>query len=73
MMGRAAHMTTSPASSATLVPNSSLWVAMPRTLAVATSAPNTTRPTRPPGTVLGSVIMKNRKIIVSGDVTMTRQ
>ena len=66
-------MTTRPASSATLVPNSSLWVAMPSTLATATSDPKMTRPTLPPGTVLGSVIMKNRKIIVSGDVTMTRQ
>ena len=32
-----------------------------------------TRPTRPDGVVLGSVIMKNRKIITSGEVTMTRQ
>ena len=31
------------------------------------------RPTRPAGTVLGSVIMKNRKISTSGDVTITRQ
>ena len=30
-------------------------------------------PDSPAGTVLGSVIMKNRKIIVSGEVTMTRQ
>ena len=29
-------------------------------------APNTTRPTRPAGTVFGSVIMKNRKISSSG-------
>ena len=38
-----------------------------------TSTPNTTRPTRPAGTVLGSVIMKNRKISTSGEVTITRQ
>ena len=36
-------------------------------------APNTTRPTRPAGTVFGSVIMKNRKISTSGEVTITRQ
>ncbi len=32
-----------------------------------TLTPNTSRPRRPAGTVRGSVIMKNRKIIVSGD------
>ena len=32
-----------------------------------------TRPTWPAGTVLGSVIMKNRKIRTSGEVTITRQ
>ncbi len=42
-------------------------------LATATSIPNTTRPTCPVGTVFGSVIMKNRKIMSSGEVTMTRQ
>ena len=46
---------------------------MSRTLATATSTPKTTRPTCPAGTVLGSVIMKNRKIITSGEVTTTRQ
>ena len=39
----------------------------------ATSSPNTIRPTRPAGTVFGSVIMKKRKIITSGEVTTTRQ
>ena len=39
----------------------------------ATRRPNTTRPTRPAGTVFGSVIMKNRKISTSGEVTITRQ
>ena len=32
-----------------------------------------TRPTCPSGTVFGSVIMKNRKIMTSGEVTITRQ
>ena len=31
------------------------------------------RPTRPGGTVFGSVIMKNRKMRTSGEVTITRQ
>ena len=72
-IGRAAQITTSPARSPTLVPNSSVCGAISRTLATATSTPKTTRPTRPLGTVLGSVIMKNRKIITSGEVTTTRQ
>ena len=42
-------------------------------LATATSTPKTIRPTRPAGTVFGSVIMKNRKIRTSGEVTITRQ
>ena len=46
---------------------------MSRTLVTATSTPKTKRPTRPAGTVFGSVIMKNRKIITSGEVTTTRQ
>ena len=71
--GRAAHTTTSPASSPTLVPNSLVWGAMSRVLATATRKPKTTRPTRPAGEVFGSVIMKNRKIRTSGEVTMTRQ
>ena len=56
-----------------MVPNSLVWGAIRSVLASATTRPNTTRPTRPAGTVLGSVIMKNRKISTSGDVTMTRQ
>jgi len=41
-------------------------------LAMATRRPNATRPTRPAGTVFGSVIMKNRKIMTSGEVTIAR-
>ena len=66
-------MTTRPDSSATLVPNSLVWGAIRSVLAIATRKPNATRPTRPAGTVFGSVIMKNRKIRTSGEVTMTRQ
>ncbi len=55
------------------MPNSFVCGAMSSVLATATRSPNTTRPTRPAGTVFGSVIMKNRKIRTSGDVTMTRQ
>ena len=56
-----------------MVPNSFVCGAIRRVLATATRRPKTIRPTRPAGTVLGSVIMKNRKISTSGDVTMTRQ
>ena len=62
-----------PESSPTLVPNSSVWGAISSVLATATSTPKATRPTRPAGTVFGSVIMKNRKIRTSGEVTITRQ
>ena len=55
------------------MPNSSVWGAISSTLATATSTPNTMRPTVPAGTVLGSVIMKNRKMRTSGEVTITRQ
>ena len=55
------------------MPNSSVCGAIRSVLATATRIPKTIRPTRPAGTVLGSVIMKNRKIISSGDVTMTRK
>ena len=72
-IGRAAQTTTRPASSPTLVPNSSVCGASRSVLATPTRRPNTTRPTRPAGTVLGSVIMKNRKIRTSGEVTITRQ
>ncbi len=71
--GRTAHTTTRPPSRATLVPNSSVCGAIRSVLATATRRPNTTRPTRPAGTVFGSVIMKNRKISTSGEVTITRQ
>ena len=56
-----------------MVPNSLVCGAIRSVLASATRRPNTTRPTRPAGTVLGSVIMKNRKISTSGEVTITRQ
>ena len=72
-IGRAAQMTTSPASRPTFVPNSLVWGAIRSVLAIATSRPNRTRPTWPPGVVFGSVIMKNRKIRTSGEVTITRQ
>ena len=39
----------------------------------ATAAAYTTRATRPIGAVRGSVIMKNRKMRISGDVTRTDQ
>ena len=65
--------TTRPASRPTFDPNSSVWGAISKVLATATRKPKTTRPTRPAGTVFGSVIMKKRKIITSGDVTITRQ
>ena len=56
-----------------MVPNSLVCGAIRSVLAIATRNPNATRPTRPAGTVFGSVIMKNRKIRTSGEVTMTRQ
>ena len=46
---------------------------MSSVLATPTSRPNTTRATRPAGTVFGSVIMKSRKISTSGDTMITRQ
>ena len=70
--GRAAHRTTRPASRPTLVPNSSVCGAMRSVLATPTRRPKTIRPTRPTGTVLGSVIMKNRKMRTSGEITITR-
>ena len=71
--GRHAQTTTRPPSRATLVPNSFVCGAIRSVLTTATRSPNTTRPTRPAGTVFGSVIMKNRKISTSGEVTITRQ
>ena len=55
------------------MPNSSVCAAISSVLTTATRRPNTTRPTRPAGTVFGSVIMKNMKISTSGEVTITRQ
>ena len=66
-------MQTMPMPSTAVVPHSSTWGAISSVLTIATSSPNSTRPTRPLGVVLGSVIMKNRKIMTSGEVTMTRQ
>ena len=56
-----------------MVPNSLVWAAISNVLATPTRTPNSTRPTRPVGTVFGSVIMKNRKINTSGEMTITRQ
>ena len=56
-----------------MVDHSSTWGAMSSVLASATRTPKAIRPTLPEGTVLGSVIMKNRKMRSSGEVTMTRQ
>ena len=53
--------------------NSFVCGAISSVLAIATRSPNTIRPTCPVGTVFGSVIMKNRKMRTSGEVTMTRQ
>ena len=66
-------MTTSPASNATLELNSVVCGAISSVLTTATHAAKTSRATRPAGTVFGSVIMKNRKISTSGDVTITHQ
>ena len=73
MSGRAAQTSTRPASNAILVPNSVVCGAIRSTEVAATRNPNSTRPTRPFGTVFGSVIMKNRKISTSGEVTIARQ
>ena len=45
--GRAAHTSTRPESSPTLVHHSLVWGAISSVLAMATSSPNATRPTRP--------------------------
>ena len=66
-------MTTSPASNATLELNSVVCGAISSVLTNATQAAKASRATLPPGTVFGSVIMKNRKISTSGDVTITHQ
>ncbi len=71
--GRAAHTTTRPLSSPTLAPNSVGHGASRIVDATATAPPNTIPGSRPAGVVLGSVIMKNRKISVSGEVTRTHQ
>ena len=53
--------------------NSLCWGAMSNRLATPTRKQNDTWPTRPRGTVFGSVIMKKVKINTSGEVTMARQ
>ena len=55
------------------MPNSFVCGAISSVLATATRSPKTTRATRPAGMVLGSVIIRNRKISTSGEVMITRQ
>ena len=72
--GRTAHTTTRPRQQPDLRPPLVLLRRhQQRARRRATRTPNTIRPTRPAGTVFGSVIMKNRKISTSGEVTITRQ
>ena len=71
--GRAAHTITNPESRPTLAPNSVSQGAMSTADTTPIAVPNTMRATRPAGTVRGSVIMKNRKIRISGDVMMIHQ
>ncbi len=73
MSGRTAHITASPARSPTLAPNSVAHGAMSSVQTTPSTAPNTIRAVRPDGTVLGSVIMKNRKMKISGEVITTHQ
>ncbi len=56
-----------------MAPNSVVWGAINNVHTIATPIPNTTRATRPAGVVFGSVIMKNRKIRISGENTITHQ
>ena len=70
---RATHITTRPASKPTLAPNSVVCGAISNVLTTATPAAKISRATRPAGTVFGSVIMKKRKIKISGDVTIVHQ
>ena len=71
--GRAALITNRPERRPTFAPNSWVCGAISNVEAIATISANTRRPTRPAGTVRGSVIMKKRKIMTSGEVTITRQ
>ncbi len=71
--GRAAQTIASAPSTATLLANSVPCGAMSSTASTPTDTPKTRRPTRPVGTVLGSVIMKNRKTRISGEKTSARQ
>jgi hypothetical protein len=60
-------------SSATFVQNSVVVGAIRSTARSATATAKTFRPVRPAGVVLGSVIMKKRKIRTSGENSSTRQ
>ena len=71
--GRTAVTTSKPLSRPTFVPYSVSHGASSSVDAAPTAQPNTIRPSRPAGVVRGSVIMKNRKINVSGEVTSTHQ
>ena len=56
------------------MPNSFVWGAISSVLAIADEDAEDDPPDAArPATVLGSVIMKNRKISTSGEVTITRQ
>ena len=57
----------------TFAPNSVFHGAIRIDAITPTEAPNTMRATRPLGTVRGSVIMKYRKMKISGDVRMIHQ
>ena len=56
-----------------MAPNSFVCGAIRSVDTAATSSANTIRATRPAGIVFGSVIMKNRKMRTSGEMTITRQ
>ncbi len=71
--GRAAHTSASADRTATLVANSVVCGAISSVARSPTHTEYTTRATRPFGIVIGSVIMKKRKIRISGDVTSSHQ
>src|SRR5204862_6019899 len=71
--GRSPYTATSAPRTATFVPNSVDCVAASTVARKPISAPYSTRAPRPNGAVFGSVIMKKRKIKISGDVTRMRQ
>ena len=71
--GRAAHTSASADRTATLVANSVVCGAIRSVARSPTHTEYTTRATRPFGIVIGSVIMKKRKIRISGDVTSSHQ